>query len=294
MDALSDAIAFALHKAAAIWLSTQTVGTCTTLIVICAIAFGVKRMNGGTWREIAGPAIATDTAWFVFYISGVYTLLIGAPAYRLMSIAVQRFAPWLQIRLLAAVHPVVEFVVLWLALDLVAYGWHRLAHGSDVLWQFHKIHHSQKTLTPMTNYRFHFVDIALRTTLQTIPALILGSTTTMWVATVWMQIALDALAHSDLPWSYGIAGRFVTSPSFHRLHHSTELRDFGSNFGISFSIWDHLFGTARASDARPASYGLGTDEIPQSFVRQMFAPFVLVARRVFGRRTAAAVPRPVA
>src|SRR5262245_64196961 len=42
-----------------------------------------------------------------------------------------------------------------LVLDLVSYWWHRATHRLPVLWRFHRVHHSDPTLTTSTGVRFH-------------------------------------------------------------------------------------------------------------------------------------------
>jgi sterol desaturase/sphingolipid hydroxylase (fatty acid hydroxylase superfamily) len=120
-----------------------------------------------------------------------------------------------------------------------------------------------------------------------LPIFILGSQSEIWLAAVFVELALDGMAHSDLPWTYGIFGRLFVSPSFHRVHHSTDQRHFGRNFGQQYSLWDRLFGTA--SDERPdasLTFGLINETLPSSFTAQQFAPVLRLLRRVRWTRTA--------
>lgn len=47
------------------------------------------------------------------------------------------------------------------------------------------------------------------------------------------------------------------TPSHHRVHHGSEEKYLDSNHGGIFIVWDRLFGTFRAEEARPI-YGLTT------------------------------------
>lgn len=42
--------------------------------------------------------------------------------------------------------------------DFTRYWLHRFLHTIPFLWEFHKVHHSAKVLTPITFYRVHFVE----------------------------------------------------------------------------------------------------------------------------------------
>ncbi len=35
--------------------------------------------------------------------------------------------------------------------------------------------------------------------------------------------------------------KIITSPSFHRLHHSNKIQDYNNNYGSILSIWDKIF-----------------------------------------------------
>jgi sterol desaturase/sphingolipid hydroxylase (fatty acid hydroxylase superfamily) len=266
-----------LAKATKIWLSPYTLGSLATIFLTFAFIAAVTARRRGGWRSLLTRDIATDACWTIFYLGGFYAFFIGAPVYKVLALMVGRFAPWLRASLLVHIHPVVHFMILWLAIDLTGYWWHRLAHRSSLLWQFHRVHHSQTDLQPLTNYRFHFVDLAVRTSLQYIPAIVLGSPTGMFLSAVFIEVAIDGLAHADVSWSYGVLGKLIMNPAFHRIHHSTESRHFGRNFGLSFSIWDRIFGTAVVTSDRPRAYGVD-GQMPQSFARQIFFPFGAAAR----------------
>jgi sterol desaturase/sphingolipid hydroxylase (fatty acid hydroxylase superfamily) len=142
-------------------------------------------------------------------------------------------------------------------------------------------------MTALANFRFHVGDVFLRGLAQFVPGLVLGVPLRVWLPSVWIQVALDCLAHSGLGWSYGPLGRVLVSPRFHRLHHSAEPRDRDRNFGMTYSFWDRLFGTADAGAEEPRAYGLAGDPLPPSFVRQLAHPFVQLAGG-----SAPATPRP--
>lgn len=58
-------------------------------------------------------------------------------------------------------------------------------------------------------------------------------------------------ANASLPrWLDGILRRFLVTPDVHRIHHSANIGDQGTNYGIIFTIWDQLLGTFRR---RPAA-----------------------------------------
>ena len=276
---------FLARKAAAAWMTPYMAGAVITIAASFALIAVVTRLQRGRWP--VSRELQTDAAYVVFYLGGFYTFIIGAPLFRLTNIAVARFAPWLRVNLLEHTNAYAQYILVWLAMDLTSYWWHRAAHRLPVLWEFHRVHHSETLLQPLTNYRFHFIDLTLRMTLQTIPVLLLGASTTAWLAAAWFEILIDSLAHADVGWTYGPLGRIFINPAFHRIHHSTDRRHYERNYSLSFTMWDHLFGTAYAGDVAPVAYGVD-EAMPRSFLRQFFFPFAVTVRKLTRRvRTAA-------
>jgi sterol desaturase/sphingolipid hydroxylase (fatty acid hydroxylase superfamily) len=229
----------------------------------------------------------TDALYVLFYMGGFYSFLVSAPLQRALSAAVAQRAPFLRADLLAGLHPAAQFLALFVAMDFLSYVAHRLSHRVGFLWLFHSIHHSQPALTAFTNFRFHLGDVLFRTLVQFPFFVLLGSPSLAGVPLIWLTVCasvlLEGLAHCDLPWRFGALGGLLVSPAFHRIHHSVEARHHDRNFGIAFSIWDRIFGTAADDRERPVAYGLAAPRVPESFLGQLAFP-VLAAVRGWRRR----------
>jgi sterol desaturase/sphingolipid hydroxylase (fatty acid hydroxylase superfamily) len=48
----------------------------------------------------------------------------------------------------------------------------------------------------------------------------------------------------------------MSTPGWHRLHHSAYPPETDSHYGCVFSIWDRLFGTARKTNKEAIRFGL--------------------------------------
>ena len=164
----------------------------------------------------------------------------------------------------------------------MSYVAHRLSHRVGFLWLVHSIHHSQPSLTAFTNFRFHLGNVLFRTLVQFPVFVLLGSPQLGGVPLLWLtvlaSVLLEGLAHCDLPWRFGLLGRLLVSPAFHRVHHSVEERHHDRNFGIALSVWDRLFGTAADDRERPAAYGLAAPRVPEGFLRQLAFPLAEAVR----------------
>jgi sterol desaturase/sphingolipid hydroxylase (fatty acid hydroxylase superfamily) len=224
----------------------------------------------------------TDALYTFVYVGGLFTFLVSGPVLRLVEHALNRYAPFLRLTVLQGLHPVVEFAVFTVLLDGVHYWVHRWLHASPTLWAFHSVHHAPASLTVLTNFRFHAVDVLFRTAALYLPGLVLGIRAAPWAAAGLLLLWLEMLAHSDRDWEYGPAGRVLVSPGFHRVHHSAEPIASNRNFGFLFSFWDRLFRTG-APLLRPAAYGAPGMGVPESFLGQLVFPFIVICRRLTGR-----------
>jgi sterol desaturase/sphingolipid hydroxylase (fatty acid hydroxylase superfamily) len=149
--------------------------------------------------------------------------------------------------------PFVSFVIYLIVLDLADYWIHRGQHRLSWWWHLHAVHHSQRQMTFWSDSRNHLVDDLLRDALLATLAVLIGVAPGQFVMLTILFRVLQSLQHANLRLRYGgLLERLLVSPSYHRLHHAIgyghEGPARGINFGVLFSFWDVVFGTA---DWRP-------------------------------------------
>lgn len=62
----------------------------------------------------------------------------------------------------------------FLARDFIQWWTHRLLHRSDLLWEFHKVHHSVEEMGFAAHLRFHWMETVVYRTIEYIPLALLG------------------------------------------------------------------------------------------------------------------------
>ena len=155
-----------------------------------------------------------------------------------------------------------RLVVAIVGLDALAYLQHRLLHRVDLLWRFHAVHHSDPEVDVSTTFRHHPVEAMFNGTLIGGVVLAIGFSPIEIVAYTWVSFVVELVAHANfaLPSRVGkIMGKLIVTPEFHHLHHSRANAEANANFGQAFSVWDALFGTARArspEEQRRLEFGL--------------------------------------
>lgn len=192
-----------------------------------------------------------------------------------------------------------------LALDfgywIAHYGFHR----SEILWEFHKVHHSAEVMTPATEMRQHPVELIAF-------PIVFGFTTGLTYALMVQLFGAEAqklglsgqnvilvihlmtfhhLRHSHVSMPFtGVWGKLFHSPAHHEIHHSADPRHFDRNMGYLFSIWDWMAGTlVMPKKGERITLGIGHEgEAHSSVGNVMWLPFRnagrLIAARVRGER----------
>lgn len=178
-----------------------------------------------------------------------------------------------------------QIVVFLVFADLLQWGVHNLLHRVPWLWTFHQVHHSITTMDWIGNWRFHWMEILVYKSLQWLPLAWLDASpvavfTVALVTTIWGD-----LNHANLDLELGPLRYVVNGPRMHLWHHDQSSEGGAAkNFGIVFSVWDHLFGTAYCPRERsPERLGYpGMDEMPATIAGQALWP--LTRRRRSPRR----------
>jgi len=140
-------------------------------------------------------------------------------------------------------HPIVYWVVLLFAEDLLFWAEHFVDHSVRMFWAVHVTHHSSPEYNLSTGFRSSVL-MPVYKYMYFIPLVLLNFKTAdiifMYSVTQIYGILVHTQAVKKLPrW---IEYFFVT-PSHHRVHHASNIPYLDRNMGMVFIIWDRLFGT---------------------------------------------------
>ena len=160
--------------------------------------------------------------------------------------------------------------------DLTKFITHALMHKIPILWEIHKTHHSARTLTPITIFRTHPLEgviFLLRSALTQgiVIALfyyVYGNNITFItilganILSFWFHLLGSNLRHSHIWINYwDWLEKIFISPAQHQIHHSIKKEHHDKNFGVTFAIWDYIFGTLCTSkDNHVSKFGITENE----------------------------------
>jgi sterol desaturase/sphingolipid hydroxylase (fatty acid hydroxylase superfamily) len=153
-----------------------------------------------------------------------------------------------------------SWVALFFAEDLCYYWFHRSHHEVRLLWAAHVSHHTsqyfnlstalrQPWFTPISGPIF-WLPLAL---VGFPPAMILTAQAVSLIYQFWIHTETVQKLPAPLEW-------LLNTPSHHRVHHGKNISYLDRNHGGVLIIWDRLFGSFAAEDARePVRYGITHD-----------------------------------
>ena len=142
-----------------------------------------------------------------------------------------------------------EILALWITKDFVQWGIHNMLHRVPWLWRIHRWHHTSEEMDWLSNWRFHPAETLIYQTALYLPALLLGIRPDAALRCAFLSTGVSHFAHANLRWRFGAMKYVLNTPEFHVWHHAhPEAGPGNRNFGVSFAIWDWIFGTAHCPD----------------------------------------------
>jgi sterol desaturase/sphingolipid hydroxylase (fatty acid hydroxylase superfamily) len=229
--------------------------------VIVAVLLLERLVPARDDQAMLSPGMRQDLGWVPFKLlmnaSFIPALIV------LLRLGYERYLHFLTIQPIAAwpAPARIAFAVVWG--DFLFWLIHYIRHKVEVLWYFHAVHHSQRDLNFFTEYRVHPFDDVFAMTLGVIPLLMVERSFVTVAAIVWLRHWHTRICHSNIRTNFGPLRYVLVTPQSHRVHHSVEVPHYDKNFGLTFSIWDHLFGTQHRD----------YDEYPQTGINDLDFPF---------------------
>jgi len=197
-------------------------------------------------------------------------------------------------------------ILLFVFDDFTRFLLHYWLHKIPMLWEFHKVHHSAKVLTPFTIYRSHPVENYLYACRMAITqGIVVGVCYFLFGPTLKMIDILGAnlfvfafnilgsnLRHSHIWLSFGdkVEG-WLISPAQHQIHHSKHPSHYDVNLGTALAIWDRMANNlVKASSVKSLEVGLSESQADHSSLTNIYLePFVRCYRRIVNRLTSTSV-----
>ncbi len=169
--------------------------------------------------------------------------------------------------------------------DFVQWSTHILLHRFEILWRFHKVHHSVEEMGFAAHLRYHWMENLFYKPLKTLAVMIVGGFEPTDAFLIhFISVLIGHLNHANIRLTFGPLKYILNNPVMHLYHHAKHLPEGqmpGVNFGISLSVWDYIFRTNYIPQDQDGNYELGFDDMedfPKGFFAQLVHGFLPAAK----------------
>ena len=147
-----------------------------------------------------------------------------------------------------------SFILCFIALDFCRYWAHRLAHEQRFWWSTHVVHHSSEHYNFSVSFRLSWTQ-NLKIVFF-LPVVMMGFHPLVFLIVHQLEVLYQFWLHTELIRKLPKPIEYIfTTPSHHRVHHSTNEKYIDKNYGSTLIIWDRIFGTFQIEEEQPV-YGI--------------------------------------
>ena len=202
----------------------------------CALAIGLE-LGYGAWRRQLGYGWRDSIANVVMFAGSVLFGLVLT----LQGVAVHQ---WLDGHALVALpsHPVLRWLVIFIAVDLAFYWAHRAMHRTNLWWAVHAVHHDSTDFNLLVAIRIGWFSVYLSWVFY-LPLALVGISFEATLVARAVSALYQFPQHTRWIPKLGWLEWIVVTPSHHRVHHGHDAAYLDRNFGGMLILWDRLFGT---------------------------------------------------
>jgi sterol desaturase/sphingolipid hydroxylase (fatty acid hydroxylase superfamily) len=231
-----------------------------------------KQLRRGLLSDLAHLVFNGHFLGIVFYILATQEILPRLDA-ALSAIGLETIL----YRKIAESWPIwVQIAVALFSIDFLQWCVHNTLHRVPFLWRFHQTHHSvvDGEMDWIVSFRFEWTEVVVYKAVLYFPLAFFGFGQTAVLVHAIFGTLIGHLNHSNLKLDWGPLRYVLNSPRMHIWHHERIPDASGAkNFGIIFSLWDWIFGTAKMPNDPPEQIGfLGVEQHPRGFVAHAGLP----------------------
>jgi sterol desaturase/sphingolipid hydroxylase (fatty acid hydroxylase superfamily) len=170
---------------------------------------------------------------------------------------------------------IVAFTTVLIATDLLEYLWHRAQHAFGPLWKMHELHHSAEHYDVTLTYLHFWLEPLLKVSfLYPLIGVMFQVPGHIATAVGLIFMANHHFAHLNGSIHFGRFSLCISSPHYHRSHHSRHEAHFNKNFCDLLPLWDLLFGTFhRVPDGQFVDVGIDSVETPRTLAEALVWPW---------------------
>ncbi len=164
--------------------------------------------------------------------------------------------------------------------------YHYLGHKVRLFWCLHSTHHAPESMNLSISYAHFFLEGPYADIIRTTVCILLGVNPPMLVLIMFIDGLWGGFIHIGenmiKDGRLGFLGKYILTPSHHRVHHAKNPIYMDTNFCNLLNIWDRAFGTYQPEDPNvPVVYGITRKMRPNSFLDAYFGEFIALGKDIY-------------
>ncbi|MBL7696550.1 MAG: sterol desaturase family protein [Chitinophagaceae bacterium] len=164
--------------------------------------------------------------------------------------------------------------------------YHYFGHKVRLFWCLHSTHHAPETMNLSVSYAHFFLEAPYADFIRTTVCILLGVNPPMLALIMFIDGLWGGFIHVGehmlKDGRLGKVGKFILTPSHHRVHHARNPLYMDTNFCNLLNIWDRAFGTYQPEERSvPIEYGITRPMRKNSFLDAYFGEFAALFRDVY-------------
>ncbi len=177
------------------------------------------------------------------------------------------------------------FIYAYIVWEFGHFLYHYWGHKVRLFWCLHSTHHAPEDMNLSVTYAHFFLEGPYADTIRTTVCILLGVQPELLFLIMFIDGTWGAFIHvgeniiKDA--RFGIIGKYILTPSHHRVHHARNPLYMDTNFCNLLNIWDRVFGTYQEEEKHvKVEYGITRKMNSGNFLDVYFGEIVALAKDV--------------
>ncbi|WP_209400534.1 sterol desaturase family protein [Pseudozobellia sp. WGM2] len=178
------------------------------------------------------------------------------------------------------------FIYAYVIWEFAHFIYHYLGHKVRLFWCLHSTHHAPEDMNLSVTYAHFFLEAPYADTIRTTICILAGVQPEMLFAIMFIDGTYGAFIHAGenvmKKGKFGRLGKYILTPSHHRVHHAKNPLYMDTNFCNLLNVWDRAFGTYQEEqDGEKIKYGITREMDSGNFMDVYFGEFVALGKDVW-------------
>ncbi len=177
------------------------------------------------------------------------------------------------------------FIYGYIVWEFSHFIYHFLAHKVRLFWCLHSTHHAPEQMNLSVTYAHFILEGPYADFIRTSICILFGVSPAMLFMIMFIDGTWGGFIHVGENFMkdtrFGFLGKFILTPSHHRVHHARNPLYMDTNFCNLLNVWDRVFKTYQPEQPQiPIEYGITRTINPGNFFDVYFGEFYYLGKDI--------------